>query len=116
MIDQSELGEVWIESYTEMLPDFIACDRGDPYGVRTPCKIYIKIKNDLEKLAKLSNTTKGSLWNAYAGTQFYKKVQTYWFSNVAGFQVVFDGEIISPGRFKDIWEKEVTALMTKQDE
>jgi len=103
--------EVWIETYEEIFPDFIACDLGNEVHHRPPLKKYIKMTEDFDKLKNLYEKTKGSLWNAYAKTQFYGKINTFLFSNVAAFNVYHNGKRIITEQFRSNWEEHIINLI-----
>lgn len=117
VIDSQEIPtEVWIETYKEILPDFIACDKGNINYKRYPMKKLIKIrdfKEYLYKLRDLFNETRGSLWNAYAKTKFFNKVQTFLFTNVAAFVAYIDGKKVSAETFREVWEDKIIELIKK---
>lgn len=104
------LTDVWIETYQEMFPDFIACDEGSEVYHRKPLKKYIPVKRLLGKLKELYDNSNAILWNKFADEKFFDRVQTSLFSNVAAFEVLFDGQKMDTGQFRSLWIESVLEL------
>lgn len=107
------LTDVWIETYKEMLPDFIACDKGNEIYKRKPLKKYIPVKRLLGKLKELYDSSNAILWNKFAGSKFFDRIQTTLFSNVAAFEVLLDNQKIDTGEFRSLWSELVMELFKK---
>ena len=106
--------KVWVESYTKMLPNFIAhgnISYPKP-PIKPPTKIYIHVQEDLSKIKELLKQGK-SLWLEYAKKRFFYKVETTLFDSEASFTAYLDNKKISPGKFVIIWEEKVRELAGK---
>ncbi len=109
-IENKMLEDVWIETYSEIFPDFIACYMGYKEDKRIPIKRYIPVKNLLGKIKELYDNSNAILWNKFAGTWFFNKVRTSKFSNVAIFEAYFNNKKIDVDKFTTMWIDSVLIL------
>ncbi len=103
--------KVWVESYSKMFPDFLAClnNTYDRQGKYIPgvTKIFIPVKELINRMRD-----EGVLeWNDFAGERFFDEdMRTDQFDNVAAFTVSYNGKQCSVGDFRRAWEARAQEL------
>ncbi len=101
---------LWIETFEEIFPDFIAYDDGDEQNHRIKLYVLISIRSVFYNLLILRKRCSRRFWKKFADGKVFEKVQTKQFNDTSAFQVYFDDKKISPDEFIAKWERKISEL------